>query len=167
MFFPEDNDIETRNSFTTYTKLMDAIVNSGSGMEPDIERIKWLLKKGANPNAGLGDSGIAVCSTPLDEGANCLILLMCRSKAFNNFSQNIQNIADLLINHGLDINAATKKGNTALHFAAHSELINWVRYLVDKKADPSVKNKMGIIPSDFLPDWDEIWEDDSVSQSLS
>ncbi len=54
-----------------------------------------------------------------------------------------------LLKAGADVNAQDELGNTALHFAAHFGS-DYVRWLVDAKANPAVTNQYGNTPVDLL-----------------
>lgn len=54
----------------------------------------------------------------------------------------------LLLAAGTPVNAKDKQGRTALHIAAHYNKLDVVKALLDRAADPYVKDAKGRIPSD-------------------
>lgn len=60
----------------------------------------------------------------------------------------IKNIVNLLIEHGLDINVTNNTGDTALHTIAREsfEQEKVINFLVEKGADPSIRNDDGKTP---------------------
>jgi ankyrin repeat protein len=55
-------------------------------------------------------------------------------------------VAELLVAHGADVNAAAGNGSTALHFATASNHIAMVQWLLAHGADPTRKTKGGQTP---------------------
>jgi ankyrin repeat protein len=55
-------------------------------------------------------------------------------------------VAELLVAHGADVNAAAGNGTTALHFATASNHIAMVQWLLAHGADPARKTKAGQTP---------------------
>jgi ankyrin repeat protein len=55
----------------------------------------------------------------------------------------------LCVSLGLDVNAATDKGETALHGAAHRGADSITKYLVEKGANVNARNKRGFTPLDL------------------
>jgi len=54
-----------------------------------------------------------------------------------------------LVDLGLDVNAATKIGDTALHGAAYRGADSIVRYLIEKGAKVNAANSAGLTPLDI------------------
>lgn len=128
---------ERRDSFSTYTLLMDVIVNSGDKY-PDKKLIECLLQNGANPNAGLGDVGLIICGEPLDLGATCLMLLICRTRKVL-LTENLKQIADLLFLYKADVHTKLKSNMTALSYAYKWNASNWANYILEKMDAAQVK----------------------------
>jgi hypothetical protein len=103
------------------TELYDA------AYEGDAERVRELLKKGANPNVR-------------DEYGETPLHIAARDGHVD--------VVELLLEHGADPNAQDKSGETPLHWAAFNGYVDVVRLLLEHGADPTVKNKDGITPLD-------------------
>lgn len=56
----------------------------------------------------------------------------------------------LLVEHGADVNAADRDGETALFRAVVDSRIEIVRFLLDHGADPNIKDKRGVSPVEWL-----------------
>ncbi len=56
----------------------------------------------------------------------------------------------MALRHGADINAANFKGNTAMHFCSEYEHYELGSYLVEKGADPRIKNSKGFMASEGI-----------------
>jgi ankyrin repeat protein len=114
------------------TPLLIAASNAGS-----IEAVRLLLSKGAEVNSKR-DSGVAAAPDPSDplakrrkhsggEGGYTPLLTAA--------SANDLEMVRLFVEKGLDINAATRRGDTALHFAAGAGNVTMVKLLLAKGAD--------------------------------
>jgi len=96
--------------------------------EGDVERVKKLLKKGANPNTQSKDG-----YTPL------LVAAM----------EGHVEVVRLLLEHGADPNAKDINGDTPLHWAAFVGRVDMVKLLLERGADPTAKNRDGKTPLDL------------------
>ena len=90
----------------------------------DADSVKLLLQQGANPN--------------LENDYN-LPLHWAADKRHGK-------IVRLLLDNGAEVNAANKKGTSALHFAVRSESTDIVRDLLKKSANPNQENPVGETP---------------------
>ena len=93
----------------------------------DAEKVKELLKKGANPNARTEG-----CWTPLHWAA----------------LNGHLDVVKLLLEKGADLDAKSEGDWTPLHFAAASGKLDVVKFLLEKGADPNARNKDGKRPVD-------------------
>lgn len=128
-----------------------ADINGGAGKEwgaplnsaahaADIEMVKFLLKKGADPNVRRSLSGNTPLFLAVDPlGAGGLAVMK------------------MLLDQGADVDARNKIGRTALHRAASRGDEKAVRLLLKHGADVKVKDKKGRTPLDLAED-DEIRE---------
>jgi len=96
--------------------------------EGDVERVKKLLKKGADPNVqeehGRMPLHVAVYKGHVD-------------------------VVRLLLEHGADPNIQNKDGETPLHNAALQGHVDIVRLLLEHGANPTIKDKDGKTPLDL------------------
>ncbi|MBN2891701.1 MAG: ankyrin repeat domain-containing protein [Bacteroidales bacterium] len=104
------------------TALIYASASSGS-----LEIVKLLIENGANIKA------------KNDAGENALFDLITREKANTE-------VADFLIEKGININLSIKSYGTALHWAAFCGRLNIVKLLLDKGAKFNTKNDLGNTP---------------------
>ena len=102
-----------------YSALMESARNG------HISTVRWLLDQGANPN--LVGSQRALSLTALHLAA----------------LSGHQQITELLIRNGVDINAQDSDGNTAAMWAYFSNQQSTAKLLLDLGADPKIKNKYG------------------------
>ncbi len=124
----------------------------------DAERVRELLKKGADPNAK-NEYG----NTPLHEAAFRGHVDVARLLLEHGADPNIQSkngltplheaashghfdVVELLLEHGADPNIKDKYGNTPLHKAASEGHVNVVKLLLEHGADPNIQNKDGWTP---------------------
>ncbi len=105
----------------------------------DVELMRLLLDRGADPKLANKD------------GLNALMLA-----AGNGWSDKIKGTeaealeaVKLCASLGLDVNAATDKGDTALHGAAGRGADSIVKFLVEKGANVNAANKRGLTPLDI------------------
>jgi ankyrin repeat protein len=89
----------------------------------DAERVKELLKKGANPNIK-NEKG----RTPLHAAA---------------YKGHVE-VARLLLEHGADPNTQDKDGNTPLHWAAYKGHVDVARLLLEHGADPNIESRTAL-----------------------
>ena len=105
----------------------------------DLELMRFLLEKGADPKLANKD------------GLNALML--ASGLTWNDHIRGTEaqalDAAKLCASLGLDVNAATDKGETALHGAAGRGADSIVRFLVDKGANVSARDKKGLTPLDI------------------
>jgi hypothetical protein len=111
-----------RNIVSLNVKLLEA------SMKGDVNAVKELLEKGADPNAR-DSSGW----TPLHTAA----------------TRGYVNIANLLIEYGADVNAKTLSGWTPLHFASAFRMLLMVKLLLENGAEVNAKDKDGSTPLHF------------------
>lgn len=114
----EDADINASNEYGL-TPLWIATLNE------EREMVKFLLEKGANPNAGDGDY---YKRTPLH-----IVVL----------TGNVE-IATLLLDHEATINLGDRYGRTPLYIAVESGGINTAQLLLNRHADANIPNNRGI-----------------------
>jgi ankyrin repeat protein len=104
----------------------------------DVETMRLLLQKGADPKLANKD------------GINALIL--AAGLSWNDHIKGTEEQAletvKICAELGLDINAATDKGETALHGAARRGADSIVKFLVEKGANVNARNKRGLTPLD-------------------
>lgn len=121
------------------------------------EIIYALLKAGANPNtkAGNGDSVLLLADSSteimqilMNFGANPNMqdehqktLLMSAAEYF------AKNAVAILLSHGANVNLQDRNGDTALHFAIHSEKnTDIIKLLLQAGANKNISNNQGITP---------------------
>jgi hypothetical protein len=68
----------------------------------------------------------------------------------------VRNVRDTDFSPRLITDGNTFYGTTALHYAALSNEIDAIRLLMDRGADPTLKNGLQHLPIDYLPDDDEM-----------
>jgi len=71
-----------------------------------------------------------------------------------------KNVVVWLLEHGANVNARTEDGSTALALAAYNGDLEMVKMLIERGADPSVKNQQGFSTLDVVDQmqWPEIKE---------
>lgn len=105
----------------------------------DVEVMHYLLDHGADPKLSNKD------------GANALMLAAGLGYTDANRSTEAQALAavKLCMTLGFDVNAATDKGETAMHGAARRGADTIVQYLADHGAKINAANKQGLTPLDL------------------
>lgn len=105
----------------------------------DLELMHLLLDKGADPKLVGKDNQTA--------------LMVAAGVAWTDHIKGTEAEAleavKLCVSLGIDVNAATDKGETALHGAAHRGADSIAQYLVEKGANVSARNKRGFTPLDL------------------
>jgi ankyrin repeat protein len=105
----------------------------------DVELMHLLLDKGADPKLVGKDNQTA--------------LMVASGVAWNDHIRGTEEEAleavKLCVSLGLDVNAATDKGETALHGAAHRGADSITKVLVDKGANVNARNKRGFTALDL------------------
>src|SRR4029079_255954 len=104
-FIKQGANTKQRDSFSTYTVLMSAIIDFNGEADIKYKIIEELLRNGADPNAVLDTRSLYICRIPLDAGATPLMLLLVRDP---DFSKETKDLADLLLANKADINIATE-----------------------------------------------------------
>jgi ankyrin len=104
----------------------------------DVETMRLLLAKGADPKLANKD------------GLTALLVAAGVSWAdkIRSTDDNALEAVKICVEQGLDVNAVTDRGETALHGAALRGANNIVTYLVEKGGKLDVKNKQGFTPLD-------------------
>jgi ankyrin repeat protein len=105
----------------------------------DVDLMHLLLDKGADPKLVGKDNQTA--------------LMVASGVAWNDHIKGTEAQAleavKLCVSLGLDVNAATDKGETALHGAAHRGADSIAKFLVEKGANVNAHNKRGFTPLDL------------------
>ncbi|XP_046600090.1 caseinolytic peptidase B protein homolog isoform X1 [Neodiprion lecontei] len=123
----EGVDVNTRHSLG-WTALQTAAINA------QVDTVKFLLEKGADPNAG--DGFVNVYRTALEKGLHSLDVLMKREEEFS----------DRLNNR------ASFQGFTALHYAVLADSMACVQALLDAGANPTIENESGYRAVEYARD---------------
>ncbi len=105
----------------------------------DVEVMRYLLDHGADPKLANKD------------GANALMLAAGLGYTDSNRSTEPEALeaVKLCVSLGFDVNAATDKGETALHGASRRGANTIIQYLVDKGGNLNAGNKQGFTPLDL------------------
>jgi len=118
----ENNDV---NKVGKIEQLFDAIHRK------DIGKVRILIREGVDVN-GISSQYVND-NTPLHRAAICGHI----------------DIAELLINHGANVNARCNDGWTHLHTAALFGYVEMVKQLLEYGADKTIQNNKGEIPLDI------------------
>jgi cytohesin len=126
----------------------------------DVERVRELLKKGANPNVR-DEFGYTPLHWAAYEGHVDVVKLLLKHGANLNArdedgwtplhraaSRGHVEVVKLLLEHGADPNIKGA-GYTPLHVAAYVGYVEVVKLLLEHGADPNIKNKSGSTPLHF------------------
>jgi cytohesin len=100
----------------------------------DAERVRELLKKGADPNA------------KNEYGLTLLHIAAIRGHV---------DVARLLLQYGVDPNVQDERGRTPLHVAAIRGRVDVVRFLLEHGANPNARDKDGMTPLHLMSDYYE------------
>ena len=105
----------------------------------DVEVMQYLLDHGADPKLSNKD------------GANALMLAAGLGYTDANRSTEPEALAavKMCLGLGFEVNAATDKGETAMHGAARRGADSIIQYLAEKGANISAANKQGLTPFDL------------------
>ena len=102
----------------------------------DLELVKHFIEViPANVNSIITDVG----STPLHIAVSSSNFLLQNAK-------NYLELAKLFIQNGANIDAIDNEGDTALHYAVDSNLIVWIKFLLENGANLNIKNFNADIP---------------------
>jgi ankyrin repeat protein len=105
----------------------------------DVETMRLLLAKGADPKLANKDGLTALLTAAGVSWA----------EKIRGDEKDALEAVKMCVDLGLDVNAATDRGETALHGAALRGANSIVSYLVEKGAKLDVKNKQGFTPLDI------------------
>jgi uncharacterized protein len=109
----------------------------------DLPAMKLLLEHGANLTLGPTRSGINPLMAAAGLGTN-----EADSTGRHKTQQDAITAIQLLMDHGLDINAKANDGRTALHGAALQGYDDVIKFLASKGADVNAKDNKGFTPLD-------------------
>jgi ankyrin repeat protein len=109
----------------------------------DLPAMRLLLEHGADPTLGPTRSGI----TPLMAAAGVGTTEADSTGRYKTQAQTIEAI-QLLLDLGIDVNAAAADGRTALHGAALQGYDDVIKFLASKGADLAAKDNKGFTPLD-------------------
>jgi ankyrin repeat protein len=102
-----------------------------------VEIAKFLLARGASVSVR-GDAG----ETPL----NNVVGWWSKGSGSKSDEPRRNAVADLLLEHGADVNAQSNHGDTALHYAADENNVQLVKLLLDHNANPNLTQSQGMTP---------------------
>lgn len=90
----------------------------------------------------------------IDSANHTLLHYACfnlRSASYSDTLKKRIDIANRLISNGANLDAVNDYGNTALHLACQNRLIPIIQLLLDKGANPLIKNEADLTPLDLIP----------------
>ena len=121
----------------TYTNFDEQTLVHIATEKIQFDILKLLLENGANPNQQDSND-----NSPLN---------VIFSEIWDNDEPNNKKIEilDLLISHGADIDIQNNKGNSELHESAFYGIPEQINFLLTKKANPNLTNKLGQKPIDL------------------
>ncbi len=144
--------LELGQSMSGASLLENAVYNKRQSV------VEALLKKGVDPNRAFHMSTATrrdpvILKMLLDYGADPNHLNYRREPLI--FTCARPGMAQILLEHGADVTAVDKNGNTALHHFSHdSQLgLNMIEFLVNNGADINVLNNHGETPIDVVTNW--------------
>jgi len=105
----------------------------------DADLMHYLISKGADPKLSAKD-GLNALIAAVDGGG----LRNARGTEADALE-----VSKLCVELGIDVNAKTDRGQTAMHGAAARGMNSVVKFLADKGAKLDVKNKQGLTPFDM------------------
>ena len=129
-----------------------------AAFDGNVEEVKELLKKGANPNVREKDGdtplhvaarkgSVDVVELLLKHGADPNILDKYGWTPLHNAAREGHvEVVKLLLEHGADPNIQDEYGDTPLHDAVFKGHVNVVELLLKHGADPNIQNKYGWTP---------------------
>jgi hypothetical protein len=136
--------------------------------EGDVERVKKLLEKGADPNARnvvswtplhvvASKNHIEIAKLLLEHGADPNVQEEHgRTPLHVAVSKNYVDMVRLLLEHGADPNTQDENGHTPLHWAAFYGQVDVVRLLLEHGADPNAEDKDGDTPLHWAASWGRV-----------